>query len=56
MYYNAYASERENIKQIEEFIYDNNFIIIIVDFKDENDLYYLTTTEHSKEILSQYMK
>lgn len=58
MYYNAYINniiDKENVQKVEQFIYDNNFIIIIVDVKNNNDIYYLTTGSYVEEILSQYL-
>ena len=55
MYYRDYTNniiDKDTYKKVEEFIYNDNFIIIVIN----NDIYYLSTIEYEDEILSQYIE
>lgn len=51
MYYFKYDY---NNYYIEEFIYSDEFMILIVQKDNKNPIYYLTTYQYEKEILDQY--
>ena len=55
MYYRDYTNniiDKVTYKKVEEYIYNDNFIIIVIN----NDIYYLSTIEYEDEILSQYIE
>ena len=55
MYYRDYTNniiDKVAYKKVEEYIYNDNFIIIVIN----NDIYYLSTIEYEDEILSQYIE
>ena len=55
MYYRDYTNniiDKDTYKKIEEFVFDNKFIIIVIN----NNIYYLSTTDYENEILSQYIE
>ena len=53
--YDNYILENINIKQINHYIFDNNFNIITI--KDDEDIwnYYLTSDEYVNNILNEYI-
>ena len=54
--YKEYSDIKDtSIKSIEEFIYENDFLIIIVHPNAGNTIYYLSTTEYKDEILNKYI-
>ena len=55
MYYKDYTNniiDKETYKKVEEYVFNNKFIIIVVN----NDIYYLSTTDYEKEILAKYIE
>lgn len=55
MYYIEHKNTKdENILNVGEYIYENDFIIIRIDYSD-NVIYYLSTTNYSDEILKNYL-
>lgn len=55
MYYKDYTNniiDKETYTKVEEYVFNNKFIIIVVN----NDIYYLSTTDYEKEILAKYIE
>ena len=55
MYYRDYTDniiDKENYKKVEEYVYNDNFIIIVIN----NVIYYLSTTDYEDEILAKYVE
>ena len=55
MYYKDYTNniiDKETYTKVEEYVFNNKFIIIVVN----NDIYYLSTTDYEEEILAKYIE
>ena len=53
--YSNYIIDTDNISKVELYIYENDFIIIIINNKKEGYSYYLSTYDYTKEILQDFI-
>lgn len=53
--YSKYIIDTDNISKVELYIYENDFIIIIINNKKEGYSYYLSTYNYTEEILQDFV-